>query len=482
MNTMERLNALRDARIQAAPLFEAAARRPPAPKRPSRMWAAAAAILLLSTPGLWILFDAAPETIQPAAQNESVEELIQKLGDPDFKVRDGAERKLLELGDSVLPELRSALSDARRRDGLSRVIHRLERNKRAEAQKLGGSDPVTRALSWLARHQNPDGSWSARKYMDHCRGKVCAPTAGNDQNDVGLTGLALLAFTGAGYTHFSRDTHDEHCFGTAVKNAADYLIRRQSKEGRFGDDLVPKFMYDHLIAATAITELYALTSAEAYRGPAQRALEYTLGAQNRGKGWRYSFKSGDSDSSVTAWAVQHLKAAQMAEFPVPQESIRGARAWFEEATDRETGRTGYTDSRAGKVVIPGVNEEYDDHPTLTAAAVLSKLFLGADRGEKIRRQASLILADPPAWDARNVKIDFYYWYYGTYALFMFDGPTGEHWKKWNEKLKTALLQHQNREGCRDGSWEPLDRWSSEGGRVCVTALGALILEAYYRFR
>ena len=32
-----------------------------------------------------------------------------------------------------------------------------------------------------------------------------------------------------------------------------------------------------------------------------------------------------------------------------------------------------------------------------------------------------------------------------------------------------------------GSWEPIDRWGGEGGRVYATAINALTLEVYYRY-
>ncbi len=47
----------------------------------------------------------------------------------------------------------------------------------------------------------------------------------------------------------------------------------------------------------------------------------------------------------------------------------------------------------------------------------------------------------------------------------------------------ALVKPQNvrSSGCKNGSWEPVDRWSCEGGRVYATAINALTLEVYYRY-
>jgi hypothetical protein len=58
---------------------------------------------------------------------------------------------------------------------------------------------------------------------------------------------------------------------------------------------------------------------------------------------------------------------------------------------------------------------------------------------------------------------------------------GHAWKTWNKALKEALLPNQASKGCAKGSWEPAGPWGARGGRVYATALGALMLESYYRF-
>ena len=50
-------------------------------------------------------------------------------------------------------------------------------------------------------------------------------------------------------------------------------------------------------------------------------------------------------------------------------------------------------------------------------------------------------------------------------------------------LKSAVIEHQHVDRARDeyGSWDPLDPWSSVGGRVYSTALNCLTMEVYYRY-
>jgi hypothetical protein len=71
-----------------------------------------------------------------------------------------------------------------------------------------------------------------------------------------------------------------------------------------------------------------------------------------------------------------------------------------------------------------------------------------------------------------------HWYYGAMAAFQRGGTT---WKMWNDRLRPLLLDHQEKRGCAAGSWPPVGETGAKGGRVVVTALGALTLEVYYRY-
>jgi len=352
----------------------------------------------------------------------------------------------------------------------------------------GSLDAVMNALRWLARHQNEDGSWSAQGHTRRC-GRiarfqgVCSPVTGEESFNVGLTGLSLLAFLGAGYTHLSRDLYDGIRFGDVVRNGVKYLQQAQDASGRVGAEDVSQHMYNHLIAGFALAEAFGMTNSVMVRDSAQRALDYTLAAQNPGKGWRYRSRSGDTDSSVTGWAAQQLKSAEIAGLTVPREAYAGVLAWYDEVTPDSYWRTGYTDSRAGKVVKPGVNERFGDHPALTAISVMARVFIRGRGEPAVRGGTELMLADLPEWDSSGLKVDLYYWYYGSFAMFQAEGPKSPRWTKWNDAIKKALLETQDaKEGdCRHGSWEPVDRWSSDGGRVYTTALGALTLQVYYRY-
>jgi hypothetical protein len=355
----------------------------------------------------------------------------------------------------------------------------------------GGSDRTEKgvfaALRWLARHQNGDGSWSASGFSHACLDGRCSGTGESDY-DTGVTSLSLLAFLGAGYTPMSK--HDKHMddpdysgpdlqFGETVKRGLQWLVAHQDPEGCVGERGM-KYMYNHAVAALALSEAWGMWPAPIVHDPAQKAIDFLVASQNPGKGWRYSAKCGDNDTSVTGWAVMALKSAELSELAFPPAVYAGALAWLGEATDQSGYyRVGYNARDTGKVYVPGKNELFADHPSMSAVAVMARIFM-----EKKRQPAltavNFLAADLPAW--KPGQVDFYYWYYASLALFQYDGPTGAFWKKWNEPMKAALLPNQKTSGCERGSWDPsADRWGFEGGRVYASAINALTLEVYYRY-
>lgn len=348
---------------------------------------------------------------------------------------------------------------------------------------------VLAALKWLARHQNEDGSWSVKDYPNRCNrlqkyasGGKCSPAPGHEDFDAGVTGLSILAFLGAGYTHLSREKHDGICFGDVVKKGLQWLMNHQDPEGCIGRRTAQKYMYNHLICALAMSEAYGLTGSNLFKDQAQKAVDFSVNAQNPGKAWRYSYKSGDNDSSVTGWAAMVLKSSELSGLSIPRTAYDGCRAWFDEVTEEDYYRVGYTHKGTGKVFVPGMNEQFEHHEALTAIAVMSRIFMDKNKSDpRLAGGCQLLVKDLPVW--KDNLIDFYYWYYASLALFQFDGPSGQYWKQWNEKMKEALVKNQNppSTGCKSGSWEPIDRWSGEGGRVYCTAINALTLEVYYRY-
>jgi hypothetical protein len=258
-------------------------------------------------------------------------------------------------------------------------------------------------------------------------------------------------------------------------------MANQDTEGCIGGRSASKYMYNHSIAALTMSEAYGMTTSELLKEPAQRAINFLIGAQNPGMAWRYTSRCNDNDTSVTGWAVMALKSAEISGLQAPGSGYEGAKAWLNQVTGANH-RVGYNAKDTGQVVVEGRNEHFADHDALAAIAVMSRIFMSKNRGDPaLKGGVDLLLKDLPVWT--GPKIDFYYWYYASLALFQFDGPSGPSWKAWNENMKNALVANQKRaaDGCQNGSWDPIDRWGFEGGRVYATAINALTLEVYYRY-
>jgi hypothetical protein len=225
-----------------------------------------------------------------------------------------------------------------------------------------------------------------------------------------------------------------------------------------------------------------MSDAAILKEPAQKAIDFLIASQNPGKGWRYSVKCQDNDTSVTGWAVMALKSAELAKLPFPTSAYDGAIAWLNEATEKDGySATGYNARGTGRVFVPGRNEQFSHHPSMSAVAVMSRIFIQKKRDPSMA-SVNLMASDLPAW--KPGQVDFYYWYYASLALFQYDGPKGPFWAKWNEPMKNAIVPNQKTasHGCENGSWDPAaDRWGFEGGRVYAAAINCLTLEVYYRY-
>lgn len=349
------------------------------------------------------------------------------------------------------------------------------------------SDALTAGLRWLARHQSADGSWKAAGFTEGCSGAAPCAGVGFADYDPAATGLALLAFLGAGYTQLTREryvdpvTQRENGFGAVVDKGLSWLIAHQAADGCMSPR-VAKLMYNHAIATLTLCEAFGITAAEPLRAPSGRAVAYLIAARNPTGGWRYSPLSGDSDTSVTAWCVMALKSAQLGGLVIDVAALDGALKHIQDVTEANYGKVGYLrlEDAGVKVCVPGKNEDFANHETMAAIGMIVRQFVGKNRRDPmLDLGAKLLAVDLPRWDLQGKTNDYYYWYFGSLALFLFDGPggSGRYWGAWHEAQRKALIEHQETgNGCVAGSWSADDRWGFEGGRVYATALSLLTLE------
>jgi hypothetical protein len=335
----------------------------------------------------------------------------------------------------------------------------------AAAAARGGSldteQAVQGALGWLAAAQAADGRWSAVQHG----GGVERTVQGHDRHGVGaksdhgVTGLALLAFLGAGHTHREGPHAD------VVARGLRFLVERQRADGSLaGDAEFFAALYCHGMATLAVGEACALTGDAALRPALDRAVRHTLAMQHPATGgWRYA--AGDrGDTSQLGWQVMVLATARQAGLAAGLEPAEGrARVFLQSVSSGRAG--GLAAYRLGE--RPSV--------AMTAEALVCRLLLGLSVHDPAVKEALDSLAGAPP-DATHPNA--YTWYYATLASFH---AGGAQWEAWNARLLAALLPLQRRgPGPLAGSWDPDPVWGGHGGRVYSTALSAMTLEVYYR--
>ncbi len=310
----------------------------------------------------------------------------------------------------------------------------------------GGSEKteqaVVRALGWLQRTQNQDGSWG--------------------RHTGSMTGLALLAFLGHCETPSSAE------FGDTVRRAIDYLVALGT---RSGGDLAGEGgwpAYQHGIATYALAEAYAMTGEATIAPVLRQATRRIIEGQTTAGGWVYRYGSESTDMSVSSWQLQALAAVQLSGL-----ALEGLGPCLDRAT-------------ACLLKIQNPDGGFPYHPggasswTLTGAGVLGLQLgkhpdsLAVGRGiELITRWAKEKL------HYRRPGTKLYGWYYNTLACYLEGGVA---WRQWNRQLQEQLTGTQS----EDGSWPEeggglLTQQAKQDAAHMRTCLCTLMLEVYYRY-
>lgn len=327
----------------------------------------------------------------------------------------------------------------------------------AESEKA-----VERGLDWLARHQNPDGSWSLDT-LQRCAGDGC-PEGPAEESDTAATGLALLPMLGAGMTHTEPGRYQN-----SMKRGLNWLLRTQHPTGEqwVGGGMMTR-MYSHAIATMTLCEAYGISKDKRLRDPAQRAVNFIINSQNKfDGGWRY-VPGAPGDTSVFGWQIFALRSARLAGLSVPKATLRRCRIYLDAAAaDEEKVTYSYMPGRPNSAVM-------------TAEALVGRQYLGWDRDYPALLQGTAFIS---AHLEESTDRNIYYWYYATQLL---HNMQGKNWLKWNERVRDGLVSMQTTgKGCDRGSWDPLspqpDLWGMKAGRLFTTSLSLLTLEVYYRY-
>ncbi|MHC4957673.1 MAG: HEAT repeat domain-containing protein [Planctomycetota bacterium] len=355
---------------------------------------------------------------------------------------------------------------------------------------------VARGLAWLARHQSLDGRWSGDKFTDRCRlyhNKKCQVGARLGGWDVGMTGIAVLAFYGAGY----RPTDGR--YKDTVLRAQIYCAARQWADGDFGGqgDLIGG--YTRPIAAIAVAEAYGTTKDPEYLERARRSVAHIIRIQYDDAGWRYRLGGqAPGDTSVTGWNAWAIATAKKFGIPVDAMGLEGSNTLIDMFSSRVTQDEEYynTDPRYFFEVgrgqsfehFTGYNAREETRPPMTAIGLICKVLMGRKRSHPYCiGAANRLLQTIPEYDENRNQIKYatgaeypsYYWYYGSLAMYQMGG---RFWRKWSRPLLTEGIPNTQITGdeCAAGSWESTNL-DSIGGRVYTTSMCVLTLETFYRY-
>jgi len=318
-------------------------------------------------------------------------------------------------------------------------------------------DAVERALCWLLKAQEDTGEYRASRW------------GGEARFDVGLTGLAVLAILAhlpdADDLSPSEPTAASEILArapAAVDRAVGFLLAAQADDGRFGPGFAGA-LYNHGIATLALLEAEGLRGDPRLRHPIDRALAYIVRTQAPDGGWGYLGRAGaDPNTSASCWPLQALVIA------------RGlGRQGLEGAIDRGFARLARVLDDRGRAGYRRPGEYPYGHFTLTSMSASCVALLEDPAGFPAEARARLFDAI-----ARESTVapgrDLYRDYFLAFACRRLPRSLSN---QWTSAASRAIITAQVDAGRNLGSWEPEDRWASVGGRVCSTALAALILQA-----
>lgn len=331
----------------------------------------------------------------------------------------------------------------------------------ATGGKKESEEAVLKGLRWLVANQNPEGSWGS----------------GGGPVTAAMTGFSLLSLLGHGETPTSPE------FGPAIQNAIKWIVDKGEKNtGHLSmeRDFSQPGVYAHGIVTFALSEYYAMTKDERVVDLLKQAVGYIVDGQGPDGGWMYSYDKTQSDTSVSGWQMQALKAAHHTGL-----EIAGVDAALDKAMinlDRVRGKHG------GFGYRDAASEKY----SLTGVGVLCTYFWKLEKDKAVRDGIAYImehtkrsLKDPSfPVDYKDDKADLYAWYYNTLACAYVGGGA---WDKWNRLIQDQIPRNQN----ADGSWPVLSGKSAGGelqrsttinGQLYRTNLCTLILEVYYRYQ
>jgi hypothetical protein len=311
---------------------------------------------------------------------------------------------------------------------------------------------IDRGLAFLARTQNPDGSWT-----EMIGRKVNLTYRGHMGKHVGITALAGIAFLSDG------SLPGRGRYGKNVEKALDFVLDAVNVNGFITVD--ESRMYSHAFATLFLAEVYGMTRRGDVREKLKLAVNLIEEAQNHQGGWRYLPASKDADISVTVCQVQALRAARNAGILVDKTVIKNAVAYVKKSFIE---RSYYHHGQGG--FLYQIDEGTSRHSyALTAAGVTALYGAGEYGGREIEEGLRYLRRNRPPRGSLRATFDAYYGHY--YAVQAYFQAGGQYWADEYPKIRDDILAVQN----PDGSWRDVV------GSHYATSMATIILLLPYRY-
>ncbi len=262
---------------------------------------------------------------------------------------------------------------------------------------------VARGLAWLRRQQKEDGRWE----FDGLDRKEYA----------GATGLALLAFVGAGETHIG-----ETRYQGIVKAGMSWLLKDLPLDGpNVGKFKSSATAYGQAIATLSLCETYGITRDKSLLAPAQAAIDYVQRSQKADGSWPET--GTDTEVSLVAWQTQALAAAKLCQdIKVDQVAVQNIIRFLDStAGGSRKSKYGQKDSTTS---APGTG--------LIACGLLCRYLLdgwGPNTPAMAEGVAGLMKRSPNPKAPKHPALDIYFYFHATRVVHFFDG---DDWNTWWE--------------------------------------------------
>jgi hypothetical protein len=307
---------------------------------------------------------------------------------------------------------------------------------------------IDRGLASLAQLQESDGSFSDR----------------HTGSSAGITGIAGLALMSAG------NQPGRGKYGRNVTGAVDYILKSASRgylasgSPQFGGGQ-PSGMYSHGFASLFLAEVCGMMPEPArqkkVRLVLEQATEYSVAAQNKEGGWRYTPRPEYADVSVTVAIMMALRAARNAGVFVRKNVVRDGSRYIRECQVSDGGFSYFKNqaisafARSAAAIVGLYSASVPEDDKVNAEAI--------GRGLRYLQQFT------PGRQFGHREIPIGHYYYGQYyaALAMWTAG-GEYWRSWFPAIRDDLLA---RARANNGVWT-----DHSHGSAYATAMSLIILQ------